>query len=233
MAKFGEIIPAPLHWAVRRTVPEGSRTSRLARFSNASVVWIAFWKSMSPSRRSCPLAARIPCSTASTGKYQLMPPVEPSSNSLRLHAHGERSGALRLGGVVQAASAGSGVGAAGVGEHRAQRIQAAALATEQHGAAAVPLAVKRAALTGRSVSQISRPRSWLPLGLIPQTTPAARKPAGSPVSGSSSRTCAGTATQREPKNGRGGPSLERSPHTSLPALIPATPYRNACTQPSS
>ena len=36
VAKFGEIIPAPLHWALSRTVPEGRLTSRFARFSKAS-----------------------------------------------------------------------------------------------------------------------------------------------------------------------------------------------------
>ncbi len=41
VAKRGEIMPAPLHCALSRTGPEGSSTSRQARFSNASVVWIA------------------------------------------------------------------------------------------------------------------------------------------------------------------------------------------------
>ena len=66
VAKCGEIMPAPLHCAVRRTAPDGSSTSRQARFSKASVVWIACWKSASPSRRSSragvedALAARRP-----------------------------------------------------------------------------------------------------------------------------------------------------------------------------
>ena len=34
-------------------MPDGSSTSRFARFSNRSVVWIACWKSPSPSRLSC------------------------------------------------------------------------------------------------------------------------------------------------------------------------------------
>jgi len=41
VAKFGEIMPAPFAWALSRTVPDGSRTLSAARFSNASVVWIA------------------------------------------------------------------------------------------------------------------------------------------------------------------------------------------------
>ncbi len=41
VAKLGEIMPAPLHCALRRTSPLGSWTRSAARFSNASVVWIA------------------------------------------------------------------------------------------------------------------------------------------------------------------------------------------------
>ena len=67
--------------------------------------------------------------------------------------------------------------------------------------------MKRAALTGFSESHTRSPRSGLPLGLIPHATPAARKPAGSPASGPRSRTCAGARTQREWKNGCGGPAL--------------------------
>ena len=57
VAKAGEIIPAPLACALRRTVPAGQRRPRaLARFSNASVVRIAAAKSASPSGRSSPRA---------------------------------------------------------------------------------------------------------------------------------------------------------------------------------
>ena len=58
VAKAGEIMPAPLACAHRRTVPPVSSTSRLARFSNASVVMIAAVKSPSPSGRSSELRAR-------------------------------------------------------------------------------------------------------------------------------------------------------------------------------
>jgi len=68
VAKCGEIMPAPLHWALRRTAPDGSSTTRLARFSKASVVWIACWNSPSPSSRRRALACRIPRTTASTGR---------------------------------------------------------------------------------------------------------------------------------------------------------------------
>jgi hypothetical protein len=49
VAKRGEIIPAPLHWAARRTVPPGSSTSSVARLSKASVVLIASAKATAPS----------------------------------------------------------------------------------------------------------------------------------------------------------------------------------------
>ena len=48
VAKSGEIIPAPLAWALRRTVPLGSVTSTAARLGNRSVVRIA---SPKPRRR--------------------------------------------------------------------------------------------------------------------------------------------------------------------------------------
>ena len=191
--------PAPLHWALRRTVPEGSATSRLARFSKASVVWIACWKSrvavaaqLGAARRGCPAAP------ASTGSKWLIPPVEASATSARLDARGRarrRPGSWRRrrARAVRSRRWRSRSWRA----RRAARPGGSARWLSSTGAAGVPVAVKRAALTGCSESQTSRPRSGLPLGLIPQATPAARKPAGRPASGPSSRTCAGAGTQRE------------------------------------
>ena len=51
VAKLGWIIPAPLAWALIRTVPDGSATSSESRFSNASVVAIARQNAASPSAR--------------------------------------------------------------------------------------------------------------------------------------------------------------------------------------
>ena len=84
---------------------------------------------------------------------------------------------------------------------RAARRAGSARGSRARAPPAVPVAVKRAALTGARASHTSRPTSGLPLGLIPAATPAARKPAGSPASRPSSRTCAGAGTQRERKNG--------------------------------
>ena len=84
------------------------------------------------------------------------------------------------------------------------------------GAAGVPVEVKRAALTGPSASHTSRPRSGLPLGLIPQATPAARKPAGSPASG------AEVAHMR----GRAAPSASERRARAAPLTRGPRPRRN-------
>jgi hypothetical protein len=131
-------MPAPLHWALRRTVPEGSSTSRLARFSNASVVWIACWKAPSPSRLSSGRA----CEDTFEHEVDRQVVADPAGGGERdgggVDADGERGCPLGLGGVVEAASTGGGVGAAGVDEHDAQGVQAAALARDEHGRGGVP-----------------------------------------------------------------------------------------------
>ena len=68
VAKRGEIMPAPLHWALMRTEPDGRSSSRFARFWNRSVVWIARWKSASPCALRFARASRMPFSIASTGR---------------------------------------------------------------------------------------------------------------------------------------------------------------------
>src|SRR5204862_5852939 len=65
------------------------------------------------------------------------------------------------------------------------------------GAPTRALVVKRAADTALGDSQNRTPTSS-DSGLSPAATPAARKPPGS-VAASSSRTCAGASTQRDPK----------------------------------
>ncbi len=234
VAKFGEIIPAPLHCALRRTVPDGSSTARLARFSEASVVWIACWKATSPPCSSAGPAARIPCSIFSTGRWWLIPPVEASAIS-----SGSQPSAIAAAPCVLAASSSPRPPVAALAQpefastaRRPSRRQRSWLTIT--GAAGSPVAVKRAALTGCSASHTSSPRSWLPLGLIPQITPAARKPAGSPASGPRSRTCSGAGTQREWKNGCGGPEAT-PPNTFVPgvflpsALISGLPPRGSRT----
>ena len=92
------------------------------------------------------------------------------------------------------------------------------------GAAGVPVAVKRAALTGRSASQTSSPRSGLPLGLIPHATPAARNPAGRPALGPArarARARASSASERTAAAGRqrSGRPTRRCPRSCQPLRL--------------
>jgi hypothetical protein len=79
------------------------------------------------------------------------------------------------------------------------------------GAPTRALVVKRAAETVSGSSETSTPTSR-PSGLMPAATPAALKPAGS-AWGSSSRACAGAATQRERKNVAVRSTLTRAPRS--------------------
>ena len=82
VANPGEIIPAPLAWAVTVTVPDGSVTCTRARFSNASVVWIASEKSRSPSAASASPAAWIPVVMRSISSGTPITPVEATATRL-------------------------------------------------------------------------------------------------------------------------------------------------------
>ena len=185
VAKFGEIIPAPLACAVRRTVPLGSVTSTLARFGNRSVVRIASPKASAPVGRE--LAARGEHALddrvgrqrhadhagrrdrdATPGRRRPPSPRRPAS-SRRRRCRAARSPRWRC---------------------RSWPRPRAAPSSRQRswhsttGAASTPERVKRAALTVSGASETSRPRSVPPLGLRPQATPAARKPCGSVSSAS-------------------------------------------------
>ena len=113
-------------------MPEGSCTSRLARFSNASVVWIACWNVRVAV--GAQLLARLQDALQHGVHGQLVADRAGRGERHRggVDARRERCRALRLGGVVETATAGGGVGAAGVGEHDAQGVQAAALAADEH-----------------------------------------------------------------------------------------------------
>ena len=199
VAKFGEIIPAPLHCALRRTVPDGScdlevralleAVGRLDRLLEGAVAAGA---------RAAARAARMPFSIGSTGRYWLI----AAGRGERDLAPGRTPSAIAAAPCVLAASSRPRPPVAAFAQpefastaRSASRRQRSWLSST--GAAGVPLAVKRAALTGVSASHTSRPRSRLPLGLMPAATPAARKPPGRPASGPRSRTCAGAGTQRE------------------------------------
>ena len=169
VAKRGEIMPAPLHCALTRTVPDGSSTSRQARFSDAvRRLDRRLEGSTSPSRASCRRASQDPLQDhvhrqvlADRRRSRRAPPAAGSTPAA------SAGGALRLGRVVEAAPAGGGVRAARVGEHRPQRMQAAALARQQHRR-------RRRARAGEArrahrlvASHTSRPTSGLPLGFRP------------------------------------------------------------------
>ena len=181
VAKPGEIMPAPLHCALSRTMPAGRCTSSVARFSNASVVWIACWNSRSPCLRRRERASRIPLTTSSTGSWWLIAPVEASTTS-----DGSTAAAAAAAPCVLAASSRPRRPVAALAQpalasttRRELRRQRSRLTST--GAAAVLLEVNRAALTGSAASQTSRPTSGSPLVFSPAATPAARKPAGSPT----------------------------------------------------
>jgi len=134
VAKRGEIMPAPLHCALSRTAPEGSCTSRLARFSNASVVSIARWKSrVAVHVQAAKRAARMPSRTESTGRWWLMLPVEAMATRSGSTPAARAAATLRLGGVLEPAAAGRGVRAPRVHQHRPKGVEAAALEADQDG----------------------------------------------------------------------------------------------------
>ena len=199
VAKLGWIIPAPLAWALIRTVPDGSATSSDSRFSNASVVAIARQNAASPSGASSPRAARIAARDAVHRQRHADHAGRGDGDAVLVHAGGHRAGALHAGGVLQPAVAGGGVRVAGVDDDGAQRVEPAARLAQQHRRGEHARAREaRGARPCRARRRRAAPRSGSPDGLIPAGTPAARKPAASPPSGRSV-TVAGGSTQREAK----------------------------------
>ena len=134
VAKLGEIIPAPLACAVMRTVPLGSVTSTAARLGNRSVVRIDSPNASSPVSDSSPRAARMPLMIGSVGQRHADHAGRGDRDDLRVEPQRHRGGALHAGGVVDPAPPGGRVGVAGVGDHRAQRVERAALLAQDHRA---------------------------------------------------------------------------------------------------
>jgi hypothetical protein len=208
VAKPGEIIPAPLAWAVSRTEPPDSETSRHARLANASVVRIASAKSASPSGASERAAPAMPRITACIGSGTPITPVEATATWAS-----ETPATIAPAPCILAALSRPGrpVAAFALPEFTTTARRSSIWlrwVVSRTGAASVPELVKRAALTVRSARQTSSPRSRAPLGLIPDATPAARNPCGSPAAWSSV-TCSGRSIQREQKNR--SVSFKRSP----------------------
>ena len=195
VAKPGWIIPAPLAWALIRTLPDGQRdVERSARFSNASVVAIARQRSPSPPGASSPRAARIAPIMPSIGSGTPITPVEATAT-----CSSWTPAAIAAAPCMRAASSSPRRPVAAFALPALTTTARSASSRQRSwqsttGAARTPERVKRAAETVSGSSETSRPRSRSPDGLIPARTPAARKPAASP---SRSVTPAGGSTQRE------------------------------------
>ena len=86
----------------------------------------------SPSGCSSPRAARIPLRDRLVGQLHADHAGRGDGDHLGVEPDRHRGGALHAGGVVDAAPAGGGVGVAGVGDHRAQRVEPAALLAQDH-----------------------------------------------------------------------------------------------------
>ena len=210
VANAGEIIPAPLLWADRRTVPEGSSTSSEAFLANRSVVRIESPKAASPSGASSRRAFAMPRITLSVSSGTPITPVDATATCssctpaaiapapcMRAASSSPRRPVAALALPAFATTARS--------PPRRQRSW-----VSRTGAASTPERVKRAALTVSGESETSRPRSSPPDGLSPHATPAARKPAGRPPG--SSETCSGSSIQREFTP---APSLSSRPNIRL------------------
>src|SRR5262249_12353724 len=140
VANPGEIIPAPLACPLNRTVPFGSSTRSAARFSNASVVWIASANARSPSTLSSRPApagprpaqrARCPGDRARAGipRERHADHAGRGDGDARLvaDAAGDRRRALHLGGVLESGPAGCDVRVPRADDDRADPVQPAAL----------------------------------------------------------------------------------------------------------
>ena len=198
VAKRGEIMPAPLHWALRpTTAPDGRRDLQAGALLGC--VGRLDRQLKVPGALGAELAGGLgePAQDGLDGELVADRSGRGEGDLGLVAADGRGGRVLGRGGVLEALLAGRGVGAARVREHGSKGSRRQRARVTSTGAAGRALAVKRAALTGTGPSQTSRPRSVRPLGLMPQATPAARKPAGSGTSGPRSRTCAGRGTQRE------------------------------------
>src|SRR5919204_2063043 len=210
VANDGWIMPAPLACAQRRTVPPGRSTASVARFSKASVVMIAAAKSASPSGRSSRRAPARPLTTACESSGTPMTPVEATATR-----SASTLATIAPAPCILAASSGPRppVAALALPELATTARMAPSFVrswVRSTGAARTPDRVNRAALVVSGASDTSSATSLPPLGLIPAATPAARKPAGSPPSGSS-RTPSGTSIQREEKKRLVACSLKAAP----------------------
>ena len=132
VAKAGSIIPAPLACALRRTVPDGSSTSSVARLANASVVRIASLNASSPSGLRRAAAAAIPASQAVRRQRHADHAGRGDGDRGRLEAELERGGGLHRARDLHPLRAGRGVRVAGVRDHGAQPVGRRLVARDEH-----------------------------------------------------------------------------------------------------
>ena len=193
VAYRGEIIPAPLAWAVSFTVPFGSSTDRHARFGPRSLVRSACENSErrrrgAPRPRGRPRAACRAAARCRSRRWMRRRPARAR------HGGARRRGAAS-GRRLETTLAVAGVGPARVRDDRPQALELC-LAGGDHRRSDARVGRNRAADTvSPARSETSTPTSS-PSGFRAAATPAARKPLGSPV-GSSSVTCSGFSIQRD------------------------------------
>ena len=132
VANPGEIIPAPLAWAVSRTVPLGSVTcerrpllERVGGLDRLGEVAVAVGRELVRGGGD-PAGDRVHRQRHAdhAGRGDRDPALRGAGD--------DRARALHLGRVVESRAPGGGVGVAGVDDHRAQRAELAALGAEQH-----------------------------------------------------------------------------------------------------
>ena len=177
VATSGRIIPAPLPITPMRTSPPLSAQVTMLVLAHASVVRIASAAAAPPVPESSPAACAMPRSTASIGRGLPITPVEQTTTS-----PAEMPSACAVAAAMARASCmpRAPVQAFALPELTTiARARPSARCSRESttGAAARRLRVKAPAALALP-SQATRARSGAPEALIPQVTPAARKPRG-------------------------------------------------------
>ena len=129
---------------------------------------------------SCAAASAMPRSTLSIGSFTPMTPVDATSTADESHLTASAVRAAITPRVIAAVSAGAGVGAAAVDHDRApaaSRLRQM-IARQQNRRGFREVCRKDARRRWPSLSDTRSDRSRLPDALMPQATPAARKPRG-------------------------------------------------------
>ena len=179
VAMRGSIIPEPLVMPPTRTRPSGRVISTAADFGKGSVVMIASAAAAPPSVDSASIAAGMPARRAGIFRFTPMTPVEATSTS-----RGSQPMPCAASTVISRASARPCGPVQALAQPllvttaRARPPDAARCSCETSTGAAWAMFVVNTAAAAAGVSLTSSARSFLPLALMPQCSPAARNPAG-------------------------------------------------------